>query len=658
MNTCRIIRFYQSRIKLNQGWLLRFHRALAAATAHLAIAGYCLLIYLVGIVVASSFEFTETSADVAHLLIVIGCLFLWSVAYQEPDREPSKVSGLKITETDAPELFKVIREVKARFRIRRLHVVRIFGSANAAVQANRAPWTVFYKKRELNIGWGLLVALPPDELRFVIAHEIAHFQKENLRAPWWVRKADAAVSKACDMLTFAPCRWLFELIQAWLTAVLIFANQFAEMLADKEGLRIAGGESSRNALARISVLTTDSVSRSKRMAKAFLVESQAPPSNPLEIADRISLQPFQDQGLLEEEIRQQLKVISCAVDSHPATAERLQQFGVDSEGCIEELTDYLLKPVEPSACLLPNRGRGIRDRLQQSWVQQETAGWQQDFETGELLKNRENADWKKRANPQTGYHSDLWQHAVYALRKEGHDKFRLWLNRILQVYPDCSITRMHLAIQDIQYGTLDQIGKATEVLWDALRSDDDRLANHAFDSLSGFYSLSGDHENLEKVESHFNRVLSTSRKNERARKKISGRFRRSPISQRQLNELLSLLSQIPVSRLWMADKIITQAPSLTYRVVVVQPAPTARPEILDHVRHVLYSVFETDPAIEVPVYSVYGRGIVHLLPLLPVKGSCLWKPQTAKAHQLKMMNQRATKAQAEESDQGQKFQKP
>lgn len=115
--------------------------------------------------------------------ILLICKMCGSLAaIQKTDRPDLK----KITESDYPELFRLIGEVATSMRVKPPRQVYLSATATASVFLKTGFWNALFPvDKKLEIGMGLLPFLNQEELRAVLAHEFGHFSQRSmgLKAP-------------------------------------------------------------------------------------------------------------------------------------------------------------------------------------------------------------------------------------------------------------------------------------------------------------------------------------------------------------------------------------------------------------------------------------------------------------------------------------------
>ncbi|GHF85470.1 M48 family metalloprotease [Streptomyces griseosporeus] len=154
--------------------------------------------------------------------------------------------GRALRPADEPELAALVRDVADRVGLRRPLLVRVVPDVQASLGPARVDGTPSYV---LLLGLPLLRTLTEAELASVVAHELAHEQQARARGT-------ALLGFARELLAERLAGFLRPL--APLAAPLLRASQplvwRAELAADAQAARIAGGKAAMDALRRTAVL--------------------------------------------------------------------------------------------------------------------------------------------------------------------------------------------------------------------------------------------------------------------------------------------------------------------------------------------------------------------------------------------------------------------
>lgn len=148
--------------------------ALLAALGYSYIFGTLaiLLVFLVGLIYVM---FVTQSANILGGKLLIIIVFTIIAILRSMYIKFDKVGGLKLTRSEAPQLYAEVDSIADRLKAPRIDEIRINEELNAAaIQRPRLGIFGWYENTLL-LGLPLLLSLEPDEARAVIAHEFGHF---------------------------------------------------------------------------------------------------------------------------------------------------------------------------------------------------------------------------------------------------------------------------------------------------------------------------------------------------------------------------------------------------------------------------------------------------------------------------------------------------
>ena len=180
-----------------------------------------------------------------HARVWLGCflaagVILWSVMPRW-DRFPEP--GVRLHETEQPELFAEIHKIAAAAGQRQPAEVYLVADVNAFV-AQRGGCMGFFSRRVLGIGLPLLRVMTRDQVRGVLAHEFGHFHGSDTRLGPWIYKTRAAIGRTVTSLLRVgsiisyPFRW-YGLLYLRITHAISRAQEFA---ADRFAATLVGSE--------------------------------------------------------------------------------------------------------------------------------------------------------------------------------------------------------------------------------------------------------------------------------------------------------------------------------------------------------------------------------------------------------------------------------
>jgi Zn-dependent protease with chaperone function len=234
--------------------------------------------------------------------------------------------GIEVTARDAPALSALIEDIRQSLGSPRIDRTIIDDAFNAGVrQVPRV--AVFWPRNTLVIGYPLLVSLSPEQLRAVVAHELAHvFRAHGRVAGWlyrtrlsWMRLA-ATLERRGSVPIFV--RWILATYVPRLEARSAAIARDQEFLADRCGAAAAGSRTAADSLVAIEI-------------GAYLLEKEfwpavfdgigfeeQPPSPFSRMAAGLALSA--NDGFRAELLATMLEGSTASHDTHPSLRDRLE----------------------------------------------------------------------------------------------------------------------------------------------------------------------------------------------------------------------------------------------------------------------------------------------------------------------------------------------
>jgi len=239
------------------------HAPSAARLALLVLEGYAYLLLVVGIFVAASAYLVWgllnqrpfvalTAIFVGVPLVVTTARSLRALAFSSPP-----AGGIVLTPAFGGGLLQAVDDIRRRVRAPRVHIVAITHSCNAsAVQEPRLG--VLWPRNTLLLGYPLLATLSADQMRAVIAHEVAHLTYVHGRLASWVYRTrmtwqrlmrDLGERGAIPIWAHLLFRWYVPRLDAQSAAV----SRNQERLADRLAADVAGADVTAQALVAVEI---------------------------------------------------------------------------------------------------------------------------------------------------------------------------------------------------------------------------------------------------------------------------------------------------------------------------------------------------------------------------------------------------------------------
>ncbi len=256
-------------------------------------------------------------------LVMITAATIRSVLFRIP--EPP---GIPVTAGEAPALHAVVNDLARQLDAPAVHRILIDERFNAsALQLPRAG--PFWVRNTLILGYPLFATLTCDQMRAVIAHELAHFSRGHGRLSTWVYRTHHSwrrVMATLDSRDATPlhalwlCYWYVPRLQTQSSAI---ARQ-QEEAADRSAVAVVGSRPTADAL--VALAAADALLNPAFWRAMYdRVEHEADPPRPFaEMGPQLwDLVPSDEAGTVEGLIGG----ASHPDDTHPSLSERLRAIG-------------------------------------------------------------------------------------------------------------------------------------------------------------------------------------------------------------------------------------------------------------------------------------------------------------------------------------------
>jgi Zn-dependent protease with chaperone function len=217
--------------------------AFLAAMAATAVIVVVALLYLA---VTSAAAHALLGAAVALLALGVGGTLAWAVR-TVVDTTPGPLVGAELTREAQPRLWAEVDDLAARIGTEPPSRIVTDGTVNAAL-------SVVGDRREMVVGLPLLVGLDRDELRAVLAHELAHHVSGRVRSVARAYRATRRLELTVASLPPGVARWLLREVSRSYLPLVAAPNRDHERAADDWAARLAGPTVTASALLRIGKL--------------------------------------------------------------------------------------------------------------------------------------------------------------------------------------------------------------------------------------------------------------------------------------------------------------------------------------------------------------------------------------------------------------------
>ncbi len=289
-----------------------------------------MLVLIAALLVAAAVSVVWLKAAGVKIAIVVG-VFLWLVLKALWVRlEPPE--GTEVTEHEAPELFRMIDELRRMLRAPRFHHVLVTDDFNAGVVQAPRLGIFGWHRNYLLIGLPLAKALSVPQFKAVLAHEFGHLARGHGAMSNWIYRQRLRWSRlmaaleeleSAGLLLFKPfLRWYAPYLNAY-SYPLARANEFE---ADAASARLVSPGAAAEALTAVNVV--GSYLQERFWPRIHRQADEAPQPNfaPYSgMGQRVTSDI--DEASMQEWLEQALARKTTLDDTHPSLAERLGALG-------------------------------------------------------------------------------------------------------------------------------------------------------------------------------------------------------------------------------------------------------------------------------------------------------------------------------------------
>lgn len=260
--------------------------------------------------------------------------FLAGVVLRATAARHERPHGVPVTRAEAPRLFEELDRLRALAPGPRLHAVLVSDELDAGVWQTPLLGHLGWPRNELAVGYPLLAALGVEELRAVLAHELAHLAGRHAARAAWVFQVRRAFDELVPAFEARP-GWLDALLgrvlaayRAWFAAASVALAREGEREADRVAARVTGARATADALVATRLaehaLALHHFPALRDLARA----DPAPPEDHLAAVPDALRRGMSHPGA-ELALLLALDHRARPGDSHPALADRLLALGED-----------------------------------------------------------------------------------------------------------------------------------------------------------------------------------------------------------------------------------------------------------------------------------------------------------------------------------------
>ena len=286
---------------------------------------------------------------------------------------PRDADGVEVTPHSSRLLHETVQNLARLVGAPRVHRILIGHAHNASALQMRYGW-IPWRRSTLVLGYPMLATLTPEQMRAVIAHELAHLTHAHGRFSGWVHRTRRMWLQLMDILqqhrsTPAHVYVLYRFYVPRLNRHAAAVSRQHEVIADRLAAEVAGARVTAEALVAIEIGTY--VLEQTYWTRFFdRVEHEAEIPDPYAAMTPGVWSEVDDQKALMNRL---LAEVTQASDTHPALQDRLR--------AIDQLPQWPSTPRASAADEFFGRTKlELTERLSSEWRADRAPDWRRRHE--------------------------------------------------------------------------------------------------------------------------------------------------------------------------------------------------------------------------------------------------------------------------------------
>lgn len=363
--------------------------------------------------------------------------------------------GHRLKKEEAPALFEMVDALREEMQVKEITAIWIDGDFNAAAPQRPLFGLLGMSRYHLSLGLPLLAGISVQELRSVVAHELAHFEADHPGWSLWTCRVCEAWVKLSEAGLLGFLMWpLFWISGNRILAINSVVSRQNEFEADAREASLVGAEVFAKSLLKVHVLQYH---LHLEFIPAFTRETatlEHPPRNYMTRA----IASIQDVDLVGEDARQCLRLEGgCNPDlmsTHPTTLERVRALLGKPEDAsapqeeVEKALKILEGPREGSALdALIDDPANLVAKGDEEWGTKWKMTWSTSRREWLLSEERLEALNRKKEEKGSLIEEEAWERVSLAIELQGSEKARPLLNEFVNGFPDHGLACLAQAIE-------------------------------------------------------------------------------------------------------------------------------------------------------------------------------------------------------------------
>ncbi|OCQ89811.1 Zn-dependent protease [Nostoc sp. MBR 210] len=550
--------------------LYRFH------VACLAVLGYAYIVMILAVTVAlllaigwlmfNARSFSRGTIKGVIFLLAIAIILLRSLWVSCPPP-----TGLALRRKDSPSLFCLVDDITTKLKAPRFHHILLTTDFNAtAVQRPRLGLFGWYQNY-LVVGLPLMLALPPEQFRAVLVHELGHLSGNYHRFNAWIYRQRLIWYRIQAVLEQSSNESLWVVFHKFLQWYIPFFQAYSFELArlneyevDRYAVEITGVENTAKALMnrKVKIRFLENYFWSNIYHQ---VQTEVEPPKTSYTAMQTALTqgvPLREASIY---LAQALAEKTNHTDTHPSLTDRLQALGF-VPGIQEELSVAAPMLISAAQEYLGNAFENIRDNFSQAWCEKIATPWRQKYaEVQQSLAILDKLNAKAEKQPLSL--GEATTRALLTFELEGEEAVIPLLREVIQL--DHTHASANYLLGQILLKQQDASG--IEHIERAIAKDID-IAIDGYQIICSFLKRQGQDDRAELYhdlsEEHYDLLLRG--QEERASLNVTDEFKAHSLSDAEITHLRQQLSRYPnITTAYLVQKVVQYFPEKPLYILAV-----------------------------------------------------------------------------------------
>ncbi|MHC5734361.1 M48 family metalloprotease [Nostoc sp.] len=293
-------------------------------------------------------------------------------------------TGLPLQPQDVPNLYSLTNEISSKLQAPRFHHILLTNDFNAGVFQRPRLGLLGWQQNYLIVGLPLMLALPPEQFRAVLAHELGHLSGNHSRFSGWIYRQRETWYRIVKGLQQSGHEILLLIFQLFLIWYIPFFNAYSFVLArmneyeaDRCAVDLTKEQNTAKALINFEV-------KSRFIERYFWdsiykqVETQIEPPEMIYTAIQQAFAQRINEEIISTCLMEALTEKTNNTDTHPCLRDRLKALGY-IPNFQKELAIFV--PIEISAAqeFLGDELEKIIEHFSQVWREKISTPWRQKY---------------------------------------------------------------------------------------------------------------------------------------------------------------------------------------------------------------------------------------------------------------------------------------